>query len=308
MINSWVVSSVLSVAYILLFLSKAKGGWVSSSSYETTGLLFGFCVWSQPQIPDESHGCHGQLSNSHMIAFLVDLVMALVVVVVVTMRLYLRRPPNESTTSTTSTTTTPTHPKANEDNSENAFSRYLLPVAIALIILSHGLLHLFLYQRLDCYVRPSDLSEMTQNIGYFLFCTFTFFLCLLIQSIGFVTTGQQGLSTVILCSVGLTCGLFVWTRNIGLQWLLPGLFAITHPLSCITGLYTKSPIFTPTMGWLFAVTTLVGCAELSCCVPFFRSIGGHVWYDVFLHLTMMSAILPVYTKTTTTSFCKLHNQ
>ena len=67
------------------------------------------------------------------------------------------------------------------------------------------------------------------------------------------------------------------------ELILPGLFVVAHPLSCITGLLTtKTQMFSPSVGWLFALCTLIGILELIQCKEILKPFGGHVWYVFFL--------------------------
>mmetsp|Transcript_6135 Transcript_6135/g.8956 ORF Transcript_6135/g.8956 Transcript_6135/m.8956 type:complete len:96 (-) Transcript_6135:228-515(-) len=72
--------------------------------------------------------------------------------------------------------------------------------------------------------------------------------------------------------------------------ILPALFVVVHPLSCITGLLSDQPTFSPLVGKLFVVCTAVGIIELLSCETILRNIGGHVWYDITLHSAVLAAL------------------
>ena len=78
-----------------------------------------------------------------------------------------------------------------------------------------------------------------------------------------------------------------------LEWMLPSLFSVSHPLSCIAGLYSKSPLFTQTMGWTFFMASCMGILELTQCDNFYRSLGGHVLYDFWLDVTVLLCLPPL---------------
>ena len=265
------VGSVFAVLYLALFLYKA-----TTNSAE--GLLFGFCVWSSPNLPHpdptNTNGCDHQPNNSHMYAFYIDCVMTLVVVGLYVFVMG--------------------HPELKE-KAKSIGVTALNYVGIGFIILAHGLLHFFLYLGLDCYKPENEINGWSQVIGHVFYAAFTFALCLLILFLGFVQTGQLILQTVVSLSAGFAAVLTVLTLGMGTEWILPGLFAITHPLSCFTGLFTKSPLFTRTLGWLFLLATLTGIAELTQCQTFYQAIGGHFWYDIWLHIAVISSLPPFVT-------------
>lgn len=248
----WLISLVLSVIYFFTFTLAARGVFED-------GLLFGFCVWGSPDLPNTDDGCEYSPWNSHIIAFGIDFIMTLAVGI-----FYLR------------------------DRSPNR--QRLLYIAVAAIIFLHGVLHLFLSSPIiDCYekIEPGSLIE---KIGYVLFTFFTFFLCLFIQGFGFGLSRKvfigSGIFTIIVVLVTLTIG--------NGEYFLPGLFCIVHPLSSFVGLCTNNASFSSTVGMWFAIATFVGIVELSSCPNFFREFGGHFYYDLTLHTAVILS-LPYFT-------------
>lgn len=45
----------------------------------------------------------------------------------------------------------------------------------------------------------------------------------------------------------------------------------------------------PLMGWTFLITCIVSLVEYFNCKSFLRRVGGHVWYDVALHTSLLTA-------------------
>jgi len=252
---SWLISLGLSVIYFLTFLAAARG-----QSDETSVLLYGFCVWGNgKELPNKVDGCGEDSSvNSHIIAFAIDVVMALVGCI-----LYKK-----------------------DQRKEKSVLVYLASVAI---ILLHGGLHLFLSSDIIYCYNP-EIGERLEDIGYVIFAFFSFFLCAIILGFGF------GLSKNIFIGSTFFTALVVYvTREVGGgEYILTGLFCIVHPLSSFVGLLTENPQFSKTVGWLFVVATTVGIVELTTCPQFFRSIGGHFYYDLTLHAAILYS-LPFFT-------------
>ena len=248
---SWTICLVVSIIYFLLFEAVANGVF-------DVGLLFGFCVWGKPNIPDEENGCYKQADNSHMYAFYIDALLTCLVVL-----LYLW-------------------------NKQVDKLRHL---AIGGIILAHGVLHFVLFRGINCYISPEDMPPKVEDVGYILFGIFTFALSVTILSFGFVEN-NNGWMGVILASAGVTTLVVALSKDTGSQWVLPALFAVSHPLSSVTGLFTKSPVFSSNMGWAFSVATITGILELTTCLTFYRGIGGHMWYDITLHIAVIMSLPP----------------
>ncbi len=80
------------------------------------------------------------------------------------------------------------------------------------------------------------------------------------------------------------------TKNAGGELLLPGLFVVVHPLSCITGLLSNQPTFNANVARAFAVCTIVGILEMSACDQVLKPIAGHVWYDLTLHAAVLASL------------------
>lgn len=264
---AWALASLLSIIYAIIF------GLVVSDKLSNT-LLFGFCVWGQytgddPDIvgtfPNDS-GCSPNFPvNSHLAAFVVDAILTGMVVV-----FYLR--------------------DGNKDKKQNL----LTYIMIAFIILGHGLLHWFLTQevlapelQINCY---KLVDPETVELGYLLFSIFSFALSVIIVTLGF---GEFRFITLVI-SVVFTLIVKQLAGGAGKgEFILPALFVVVHPLSCITGLLSEEPSFSPLVGKLFVVCTAVGILELYDCEGILRPIGGHVWYDITLHAAVLAS-LPIF--------------
>jgi len=252
---TWGVALLLSLLYAYIFFQ------VSRSKGEGSGLLFGFCVAGYPEAPDKETRCDNcPYINSHVAAFVVD-----VFLTAVTAYFWYKDP------------------------QKGGFKKDIVYLALGFIILIHGLLHWFLQQTtfdflpiINCY-RP-DTSDI-EEFGYIIFGTFSFLLSLIILGFGF---GVNKWFTWV-GSVIFTIAVVVLTEDTGGELILPGLFCIVHPLSCFTGLFTKEPLFNTKVATLFVICTAVGILELSSCKDILRPYGGHVWYDITLHLAVVSA-------------------
>ena len=248
---TWGVALLLSFVYFIIFVRVANGGLNS-------GLLFGFCVWGQPTTPGQENGCTDTDANSHYLAFIVDVILTAVVALL----RYL-------------------DPQGGKYN--------LLYAALGFIILAHGFLHWFLQQTdveflpiINCFLK--DIPPELDQFGYIIFGGFSFLLSLIILSFGFSFN-----SVTFLGSIVFTFAVVSVTKDTGGELILPGLFCISHPLSCFTGLFSDEPMFNKRVATFFAISTTVGILELSKCATFLRPLGGHVWYDITLHLAVIFA-------------------
>lgn len=263
----WTLASLLSIIYAVVF------ALVLNDKIPNIKLLYGFCVWghysgNDPDLigtyPEpEVNSCDDFPVNSHYSAFIADAIMTGMVVIFYWM-------------------------DRNED--KNKIKVVLTYVANGFIIFAHGVLHWGLYKILNCYVE--DTSDY-EKFGYLFFGIFSFFLCLIIVSVGFP---EIRVIALLVISVVFSLVVAQLSSAIGGEYVLPALFVIVQPVACITGLFSKQRSFTPTVGKLFTLSTVVGILELSLCVPILRPLGGHIWYDITLHAAVLAA-LPYFTNT-----------
>ncbi len=206
-------------------------------------------------------GCKPDFSvNSHGAAFAVDVILTLVAAVLYVMD--------------------------ENKNKKETLSFYL---ATGFIILVHGVLHWFLTQNvldtvINCY---TEVDEKTTELGFLLFNIFSFVLSVIIVTFGF--GGIKTITFVISLAFALIVSRIANGAGGG-EYILPALFVVVHPLSCITGLLSDQPAFSPLVGKLFVVCTAVGILELLSCEELLRKIGGHVWYDITLHSAVLASL------------------
>ena len=162
-------------------------------------------------------------------------------------------------------------------------------IAVACIILGHGLLHWILSNTFNCY---TDVEKETEELGYtLLFFIFSFFLSSVILGFGFgklykcIILGVSVIFAVAVTQVAKSTG-----GSGGGELALPSLFVFVHPLSCVTGLLSRNPSFSSTVAIWFVVCTIIGIIELAKCDNILRPIGGHFWYDVTLHVAVLAAL------------------
>jgi hypothetical protein len=253
----WALATVFSCIYLGLFVQVSSGPQETFPDYNFDGLMGGFCVWGAPLTPNNKTGCV-TANNSHMYAWYEDAILTLVVLVA-----YL-----------------------GSSHQQQQTQRFQY-VAIGGIVFFHGMLHWFLYTQLEtsCVI-PAGVSH---GGGWILYSVFTFFLCLLIFGMGF----PGSLEIVLGGSLAATLVTYLLAKDAGTDWLLTALFATSHPIGAITGWASTSKGFFGFMGWCFLLATIVGIVELMGCEAFLKPLGGHIWYDLFLH-TSVIASLPIF--------------
>jgi hypothetical protein len=220
-----------------------------------SGLLGGFCVWGEPNYPEPPQGCTTSM-NSHMYAWYEDAFMTILVVAAFF---------------------------------KNDRKEWILHLAIGGIIFLHGILHFFLSTALHCLT--TDVSPVWNDLGWIAYLVFSFLLSLVIFGMGFAS--QVGFLWVLVASVVTTLLTYQLAHGAGADWVLSALFATSHPIASITGLLTESLRFSKFMGWAFLLSTIDGIVELMWCKSFLKPHGGHIWYDLFLHVAVLAS-LPIF--------------
>jgi hypothetical protein len=242
----------------------ANGPQAVFPDFNYGGLMGGFCVWGAP-VPDNAGGCISA-NNSHVYAWYEDFIMTIFVV------------------------------GAYFCSSKVQKEQLLTYFALGGIVFFHGLLHFFLYKFLDpsCVISAGITGQSDgRALGWVAYLVFTFFLCLIIFYLGFNKTDQLGLPKVLGLSFVVTIVTGYIASNTGDDWLLSALFATSHPIGSLTGYFTTSPMFSKIQGWLFLLATIDGIVELMACETFLKLFGGHIWYDLFLHASVLAA-LPIF--------------
>ena len=225
-----------------------------SNGIVKTELLFGFCVWGTPEFPSMEDGCKFSPQNSHIAAFTIDAIMTGLAYVFYR----LDKTPKRDTVTY---------------------------IATGFIIIAHGFLHWFLQkpEPVNCY--SPDLGGDIEGLGYILFTIFSFVLGLIILSFGFGLKLSNFVYSAIFAFI-----VYNVTQDTGGELVLPGLFVIVHPLSCVTGLLSDKPAFNNTVAKWFVVCTFVGILELFACANILRPVGGHLWYDLTLHSAVLASL------------------
>ena len=260
-VNPWILSLAVSLVYLGVFLQAANRNDPGNE------LLFGFCLAGFPLSPDRKGGCHHDIRNSHMASFLVDTGMG-------TVAYYLYERLKRRTAGKLNPRVT------------------IYFVFMAAVVLSHGFLHLCLSEFLNCYIPPESIPIWLMVLGRLTLGSFAFLLCVIILGVSFAQDGANVWARAILPSL-LLSGLVVFASlGSGVEWVLPALFSVSHPLSCVAALFSNTPAFTQHTGWAFLIASCMGILELTQCDPAYRSLGGHVLYDFWLHVAVLLSLPP----------------
>jgi len=226
--------------------------------YDST-LLLGFCTWGWPRTPDQAIGCGGGPANSHMIAFGIDMLACVIII-----WLYLKN-----------------HKQTGQ---ETIYITFLFVTA------SHGMLHNCIYSVLDCYIDITEIPSTILGLCYGVFAIFSCFMIAVILWLGFGLTKKVFAASVLFAAFTVS----LCNPSSGKVWFLPALFCVVHPLASLTALFSDHLSFSKSVGWIFLLATFVGILELLTCPRFFRDIGGHFWYDFFLHAAVIAALPPFW--------------
>jgi hypothetical protein len=144
----------------------------------------------------------------------------------------------------------------------------------------------------NCYVPKEKMMGAMIHFGYALFGGFSLLLCMIILGFGFGWNMK-----IMYVSLVFTGVILMVTKESGGELVLPGLFCIIHPLTCITGLFSDIPAFHEKVGSMFIICTIVGIMELTAC-DILILFGGHCWYDLTLHLAVLLSLPLFWSKTT----------
>eukprot|EP00978_Attheya_sp_CCMP212_P038394 scaffold189961_cov29-Attheya_sp.AAC.1 len=162
-------------------------------------------------------------------------------------------------------------------------------LGVAVAIFSHGFLHRSLA---DCATPPSG-PNILGNLAYGAFTAFISFLILTMGGLDTKTVTNIAITIVVTI---VTVSLSQPNRHLGVS----PIFMTTQLLASGVGAFSKAP---PSMvnsltGDLFIAPCLVSIIELMCCCNgdsdrgWFNKLGGHAWYDFFLHISILSTLLP----------------
>merc|ERR1712087_684118 len=128
------------------------------------------------------------------------------------------------------------------------------------------------------------------GVLYYLLCNLLFPCILFILGVGFGKLAQVTVKEVVLSLLFAIVAVLLVNQSHSSDLVLPSLFVISHPLSCVTGLLSHKKMFTKTVAAFFALCTLVGILELWGCASVLKPIGGHLWYDLTLHCSLIASL------------------
>lgn len=159
---------------------------------------------------------------------------------------------------------------------------------IAAVILSHGILHGVLGILVECSPIAFPGAEK-------IFGVFSAFVSIMVLQLG----GTLSIPLNVL--IGGAAGLLTVKLSEGDRGVA-SIFLITQLLAsgCAT-FFAKDGFVTPLMGKTFVLPCIISIIELVFCCDgegpsWFNQLGGHVWYDVFLHISVLAALKPAAEK------------
>ncbi|VEU45351.1 unnamed protein product [Pseudo-nitzschia multistriata] len=151
---------------------------------------------------------------------------------------------------------------------------------------SHGALHALLGIFVNCTSDPFPGAET-------IFGAFGALISFLIL---FSTTELDNMIKLVISAVSGYLTVLLSEGGAGVS----SIFLITQLLASGAGIFdTEGKLTTPLMGYTFIAPCLVSIIELLfCCDPatggpgLFNQYGGHVWYDIALHTSLLTSLLP----------------
>jgi hypothetical protein len=249
----WWLCTFSSALYCFLFYLRACRNVDSIG----VGLQDGFCVSGNPDpLPS------GECNNSHESSWKVDVVLAIF------------------TISTTWIGDTP--------------SPFWLALPIAILMLSHGFMHTWIAHG-GCF-EEEEGQHCKIAEGELYLQAFVWMLVLANNVFGL---GPAGLDPQMLAGKAAVTAFeapaIIYFISTFKEWHLQAFVASTHVLISLTSLLTclffNNPFITSAFGWSFLAATGVGLVELLFCKCFLKAVGGHVWYDMVLHGSMIVFML-----------------
>ena len=170
-------------------------------------------------------------------------------------------------------------------------------LSTAFLIGFHGYLHFDLAQY---YVPPNNATLNTQDVdtkkeqgealGFFIFSLVLVSVCVLgYSSVPEIVPGIPGLAAII---GGLTSFIYWLTQEGTKKGMgISSYFMSTQVLVAGVGYFVPDDVKAdPLMAYTFAITCLVSLVEFYKCGSFLRKLGGHMWYDIALHGTLLTAL------------------
>lgn len=165
-------------------------------------------------------------------------------------------------------------------------------LATPVLILAHGLLHRGLAEG---FVPPNNkvMAEDGQDEGentlfFVLFSAILVSVCVL----GFSSVPEAVNESVpALGGIVAAITAFIYWLTIQANKKEMGIsayFMSTQVLVSAVGCLAPNDMADPLMGWTFAVTCVVSLVEYLGCKNILRPVGGHMWYDVALHTSLLT--------------------
>uniref|UniRef100_A0A7S2UL65 Uncharacterized protein n=1 Tax=Attheya septentrionalis TaxID=420275 RepID=A0A7S2UL65_9STRA len=154
------------------------------------------------------------------------------------------------------------------------------------VILVHGLLHKY-FDDANCIIaEQKGLALLFANIAYAGFTALLSYVALNQADLGKALTVIGTIAVTL-----VTSHLSQPAQGYGVS----PIFMTTQLLVSFLGVTT--PLGNAKMGYLFALPCIVSIIELRFCCDggdpgFFNKIGGHAWYDFFLHIAVLSSYFP----------------
>lgn len=166
-----------------------------------------------------------------------------------------------------------------------------IAISTPVLILAHGYLHKTLAED---FVPPNNKiiaekgDEEEETLGFILFSAILVSVCV----IGFSSIPEAvNNSGPALAGVVAAITAFIYWLTIQADKKEMGIsayFMSTQVLVSGVGCLAPNNMADPLMGWTFAVTCAVSLVEYLGCKNILRPIGGHMWYDVALHTSLLT--------------------
>jgi len=156
-------------------------------------------------------------------------------------------------------------------------------IAIPFIIIVHGLLHgLYSLPRFKCSL-PLSFGPGPYNIFV---AALTAIIFLLYSSISVLRSILFWIPLFTIITIQITTDPNIQEKKFST------IFMITHLLLSFVSVFHPKEGTSDLTGWLFIAPVVVSLLEFLDC-DFLVKYGGHVWYDLTLHLSVVSALLKV---------------
>jgi len=171
-------------------------------------------------------------------------------------------------------------------------------LGVAAAIFGHGFLHNSLSNN-ACKPAGAEGGSLAANVAYAVFTAGISYLTIILAGLG---TAATVLVTLFVTFV--TVYLSQPAQGLGVS----PIFMTTQLLASFVGVTAKpgNTEFSALTGDLFVLPCLVSILELIFCCSgsdspgLFNKIGGHAWYDFFLHIAFLSTLFPDKSKKAST--------